>query len=198
MCYGISLYFPLKFNKSEVADYISFCPVEKYAELLDILYMQVPDVPLEFVNKGSLNEAGHIEVQLTEDSAVYLKEVSGKIWKLRKRDNNYIMLGTQTIDISEIHDMKFTIPFTGEWYYLGGQRLQADVTVRNGIKKLTATVEVNGEFMDYCTTYMPGEDGAPVFETGLVGSQYDEKRSAPAGKYLPSAEKRRYGHGCLK
>ena len=44
--------------------------------------MHVPEVPLEFVNRGSLNSDGRIVIQLTEDSVKYLKQVSGKVWKL--------------------------------------------------------------------------------------------------------------------
>ena len=44
LCSGISMYFPIKFVKSELTDYISICPVEKYAELLDKLYMQLPEI----------------------------------------------------------------------------------------------------------------------------------------------------------
>ena len=174
LCHGISMYFPLKFDKSELSEYISICPVEKYAELLDKLYMHVPDVSLEFVDRGSINAEGQVEVQLSEESADYLKQVSGKIWKLRKKDDNYVMIGTQTINIADLNDMRLTLPFTGEWYYLGGQRLYAEVEQIGSRKHLTAPIMLNGESAEYDVFYSYDSEGRPVFEEGTVGTHFDE------------------------
>lgn len=173
LCNGISLYFPLVFDRAELSDYIRICPVEKYAEFLDTLYMHIPQVPLKFVNRGSLGADGLAEIQLTEDSAEYLKEVSGKVWKQRESDGKFILLGYQTVNISAIRDLKFTVPFTGEWYFLGGQMLYATVQQYRSRKYLDAPILLNGNYTVYHTSYSYDTDGKPVFEKGRVGLQYD-------------------------
>lgn len=173
-CNGISMYYPLTFDRAKLADYIQICPIEKYAEFLDLLYMHVPEVSLAFVNRGSRNAKGLVEIQLTKESADYLKEIRGNVWKLRETDGSYIMIGSQTVNISDIADMKFTVPFTGEWYYLGGQRLYAEVEQHGKIRQLSAPILWNGEYTEYYTSYFYSISGKPVFQRGTVGQQFDE------------------------
>lgn len=174
LCNGISMYYPLTFSNSELADYISICPIEKYAKFLDLLYMHVPEAPLSFVNRGSLGSAGLIEIELTKESSDYLKEIRGNVWKRRSSDNSYIMIGSQTVNISDITDMKITVPFSGEWYYLGGQRLYADVEQQGHIRHLTAPIILNGELTEYNVSYYRTLRGRSIFRKGSVGHAFDE------------------------
>lgn len=174
LCNGISMYYPLTFDRAKLADYIRICPIEKYAEFLDLLYMHVPEVSLAFVNRGSRNGDGLVEIQLTKESADYLKEIRGNVWKQSASDGSYIMIGSQTVNIFDIADMKFTVPFTGEWYYLGGQRLYAAVEQHGSIRQLSAPILWNGEYTEYFTSYFYSISGKPVFRKGTVGQQFDE------------------------
>lgn len=175
LCTGVSMYFPLSSDKSEVREYLNICPVEKYAEFLDALYVQIPDVQMQFADKGSVNKDGRFQVQLTDGSADYLKEVSFKVWKQRKRDNNFIIIGTQTINMSEAKNLTFTVPFTGEWYYLGGKRLTTNgISKNDGFNQLFAPIQLNGESTAYNFSFSYGDDGKITFDKGTVGSMYDE------------------------
>ena len=174
LCNGVSLYFPLDFNKSELEDYISICPIEKYAEFLDTLYMNIPDITLAFENKGSINSDGFFEIRLTEDSRPYLKEIGIKVWKKRKRDNAYIKIGTQAIDTSNSDDLSFVAPFKGEWLYFGSQRLYVEGYMRQNINYLTASIWLNDEITGYNFSGYYGSDKKPVFTEGTVGMLYDE------------------------
>ena len=174
LCNGISLYFPLSFDRSALMEYIGVCPVEMYAQLLDTLYLQVPAVPMDFVDRGRLDENGQFEIQLTEDSADYLKEVTVKVWKQRSRDNTYLMIGTQTLDISENTDLIFSDTFNGEWYFLGGNRLYTEEVRRQNTSYLTAPIMLNGKSTEYHFSCTDDADGKPVIRKGLAGMQYDE------------------------
>ena len=171
---GISLYFPLTFDRSEMTTYLEICPIEQYAVFLDTLYMHLPDVPLEFKNKGSINKDGLFEVTLTDESGHYLKEVSIKLWKQRKKDKLYTMFGTQTIDSSDMENMTVTIPFNGEWYSLGGHLLDAMAKWKQNTNYLTSPIELNGETTAYNFSYSYNADKKPVFTTGTVGIAFDE------------------------
>ena len=171
---GISLYFPLTFDRTEMTTYLEICPIEQYAVFLDALYMHLPDVPLEFKNKGSINKDGLFEVTLTDESGYYLKEVSIKLWKQRQKGKLYTMFGTQTIDSSDMEKMTVTVPFNGEWYFLNGHRLDAMAKWKQNTNYLTSPIELNGETTAYNFSYSYNADKKPVFTTGTVGIAFDE------------------------
>ena len=175
LCTGVSLYYPLDSDKSEVKEYLAICPIEKYAEFLDALYVQIPDVQMKFADKGSVNADGLFQIQLTGDSAANLKEVGFKVWKQRKNDNSYFLIGTQTINMSNAENLTFTVPFTGEWYYLGGQRLTTNGSSENdGFNNMVAPILLNGESTAYNFSFSYSSDGKITFYKGTVGSLYDE------------------------
>ena len=114
------------------------------------------------------------EVTLTDESGHYLKEVSIKLWKQRKKDKLYTMFGTQTIDSSDMENMTVTIPFNGEWYSLGGHLLDAMAKWKQNTNYLTSPIELNGETTAYNFSYSYNADKKPVFTTGTVGIAFDE------------------------
>ena len=173
LCTGVSLYYPISSEKSEIEEYLGICPIKKYAEFLDALYVQIPEVQMQFADKGSVDKDGQFKVQLTDDSADYLKEVGFKVWKQRKKDNNFFMIGTQTISMSDSENLTFNVPFTGEWYYLDGHRLTTKGSWKDGLNHLVAPIMLNDESTDYNFSYTY-DDGKITFNKGTVGSQYDE------------------------
>lgn len=174
LCLGVAMYYPLSAQKSEVRDYLDICPVEKYAEFLDALYVDLPEVQMKFADKGSVGAEGQFRIQLTPDSSDNLKEVSFKVWRQRKRDNIYIMIGTQTVSMTAAQDLTFTVPFTGEWYFLGGKRLTTNGVWKDGVNNITAPIRLNDVSTAYNFTLAQDSGGKYVCENGTVGSQYDE------------------------
>ncbi len=72
---GVSFYYPLVYNEKEIRDYISLGMSEYYNEFLKAYYLNIPDLTVEYADKGSIADDGAFTVTLTPGSFNYLSHV---------------------------------------------------------------------------------------------------------------------------
>ena len=174
-CTGVSIYYPFRFKKAELADYLAICPIGSYAELLDDVYLRSYETTLHFQDRGSINEDGRFEITLTDDSKPNFSYLIGKLWKQGKEDGAYYLLGEQSFSPSdEQTTLTFRDAFTGRWYHLNNCPLSGEGVSEHGTETFHAKVSVNGEDTSYNFKSRNGLLNKTIITVGLVGKQFDQ------------------------
>ena len=174
LCTGISMYYPVNYKKDDLKAYIANCPVRQYAELLKLLFLQTPETPIEFADKGSINDKGEFEVTLTEESRQGLKEIGCKLWEYYGEGKEPFLLSMDTHEVKSGDKLTFTHDFNGEWYFLCGNRLTGSGVLKEKIFNFTADILCNGELTKYRFSVKRDADNKPIISKGIVGAEYDE------------------------
>ena len=179
-CSGVSLYYPLHYDESQLQEYLEICPIDNYATLLKDIYSNVPTEPIGFENTGSVNSNGRFEITLTDSSCPYLFGAEIRLWKEQENHpNNYVLLGTDAIEIygtNFLNDFsKLTLEdnFDGKWYHLEGHPLLTDVVLRRHTTSVYAPINVNGSdtllnFLRFNTA------NKKILSVGMIGVEQDE------------------------
>lgn len=174
-CTGVSIYYPFQFDRSKLIDYLTICPINSYAELLEDVYLQSSETMLHFQDRGSINDDGRFEITLTDDSKPNFSYLIGKLWKQGKDEDTFYLLGEQTLSLADAQTtLKFQDSFTGVWYHLNGFPLSGDSVRENGTETFHAKVNVNGENTSYNFRNRSILSGKTIITVGLVGKQFDK------------------------
>ena len=174
LCTGISMYYPVNYKKDDLKAYIAECPVRQYAALLELLFLQTPETPIEFADKGSINDKGEFEVTLTEKSRKGLKEIGCKLWEDHGEGQEPYLLSMDTFEVKSGDKLTFTHDFDGEWYYLCGHRLTGSGVMKENTYYYTARILCNGELTEYRFSVKRDADHQVIISKGIVGAEYDE------------------------
>ena len=174
-CTGLSVYYPFKFDKDKLTQYLGICPIKNYAGMLENIYLKQKDMSLSFADSGSINENGKFEITLTDESKPYFDYLIGKLWKEDTDGSTYHLLGEQTFSLSEEQKtLTFYDLFTGVWYHLNGYPLSGTGVWENGSELFHAKIKRNGENTLYNFSSKYDFENAPVISQGYIGEQFDE------------------------
>ena len=99
---GVSIYFPVQYERVQLRDYLDFCPIPYYKAILETIYANVPASTLAFADKGSIDEDGVFSITLTEKSRDYLAGVTCIVWKENKGGySDYVLLGADAVGLAD-------------------------------------------------------------------------------------------------
>ena len=119
---GVSFYYPLTYDKAEVADYLTLSVSEEYSKFLKNHYYDVPDIPIEFTDKGSISENGAFSISLTKESYAYLAAIDFMLMKTDSDGTRHILCTNNDID-KDYDNMNFKSNFRGVTLALNGHRM---------------------------------------------------------------------------
>ena len=119
---GVSFYYPITYDKAEVEDYVALSVSEEYSEFLKNHYCDVPEVPIEFTDKGSISENGAFSISLTKESYAYLAAIDFMLFTTDSDGTHHILCTNNDID-KDYDDMNFKSNFRGVTLALNGHRM---------------------------------------------------------------------------
>lgn len=119
---GISFYYPITYDKAEVKDYVALSVSKEYSEFLNNHYCNVPEVPIEFTDKGSIGKNGAFSVSLTKESYPYLAAIDFVLMSTDGDGTRHILCTNNDID-KDYDKMNFKSNFRGVTLALNGHRM---------------------------------------------------------------------------
>ena len=119
---GISFYYPITYDKAEVEDYVTLSVSDEYEKFLKNHFCDVPDVPIEFTDKGSISENGAFSISLTKESYAYLAAIDFMLMKNDSDGTRHILCTNNDID-KDYDNMNFKSNFRGVTLALNGHRM---------------------------------------------------------------------------
>lgn len=119
---GVSFYYPITYDKAEVEDYVALSVSEEYSEFLKNHYCDVPEVPIEFTDKGSISENGAFSISLTKESYAYLAAIDFMLFTTDSDGTRHILCTNNDID-KNYDNMNFKSNFRGVTLALNGHRM---------------------------------------------------------------------------
>lgn len=186
-CTGVSVYFPLTYDKKQLEEYLETGPVRNYCGLLDDIYSNLPEETIAFENPGCIAEDGSFEAKLSETSRFYLRDAIGRIWRESESiPGAYQLLmdgevETYNTDLERlVSDLTLNSTFDGHVTALDGHPLLLSVTPRLSMITYSAPICVNGEDTSYtfvCVKWRGKQKklftllGNGTDETGLVSRE---------------------------
>ncbi|MBQ7670456.1 MAG: hypothetical protein IJS45_07030 [Clostridia bacterium] len=141
---GISFYYPIDFNEKEINEYVSLGISDPYNSFLSTYYLNAPEKPVAFSDKGSQTEDGAFSVSLTPESVKYLSTVT---YNLIEKDGD----GTERILYSDIDlendwdTLTFSSLFKGTRKLYNGHPLcYAPARIEETVIEYSAPISING------------------------------------------------------
>lgn len=119
---GVSFYYPITYDKAEVEDYVALSVSKEYSEFLKNHYCNVPEVPIEFADKGSISENGAFSISLTKQSYAYLAAIDFMLMSTDSDGTRHILCTNNDID-KDYDNMVFKSNFRGVTLALCGHRM---------------------------------------------------------------------------
>ena len=119
---GVSFYYPITYDKAEVEDYVALSVSAQYSEFLKNHYCDVPEVPIEFTDKGSISENGAFSISLTKESYAYLAAIDFMLFTTDGDGTRHILCTNNDID-KDYDNMVFKSNFRGVTLALNGHRM---------------------------------------------------------------------------
>ncbi|MBR0120964.1 MAG: hypothetical protein IJM10_04165 [Clostridia bacterium] len=119
---GVSFYYPLTYDKAEVADYLTLSVSEEYSKFLKNHYYDVPEIPIAFTDKGSISENGAFSISLTKESYAYLAAIDFMLMKTDSDGTRHILCTNNDID-KDYDNMNFKSNFRGVTLALNSHRM---------------------------------------------------------------------------
>ena len=119
---GVSFFYPITYDKAEVEDYVALSVSEEYSEFLKNHYCDVPEVPIEYTDKGSISESGAFSISLTKDSYAYLAAIDFMLFTTDSDGTRHILCTNNDID-KDYDNMVFKSNFRGVTLALSGHRM---------------------------------------------------------------------------
>lgn len=119
---GISFYYPITYDKAEVEDYVTLSVSDEYENFLKNHFCDVPDIPIEFTDKGSISENGAFSISLTKESYAYLAAIDFMLMKNDSDGTRHILCTNNDID-KDYDNMNFKSNFRGVTLALNGHRM---------------------------------------------------------------------------
>ncbi len=146
-CGGVSLYFPLKYDKAELERYLTLCPSENYKKYFGRIYSDIPEETIAFSDRGSA-EGGVFQISLTEESRKYIKSVEFTLLQSEGEGDERTTkcMGVDNDAEADWESLTFCSNFRGTWLSLGNVYLYYNVLESNECHIIfSAPVLVNGE-----------------------------------------------------
>ena len=179
-CTGISIYYPLTYNKKQLEEYLETGPVRNYCGLLNDIYSNLPEETISFENPGCIAEDGSFEAKISDTSRFYLRGVIGRIW----RESEYIPgkyellmdgeVETYDTDLGRLFaNLTLNSTFDGQVAALDGHPILLGVTSRLTMITYSAPIRVNGEDTFY-TFICVKRRGRQIKVITLLGNSTDE------------------------
>lgn len=107
---GISIYYPVDYDASQLQEYLSLCPFEEYAVFLQESYLSIPVGDLvSFENRGSAKENGQFSISLDPSCLRYVSAVDFELSK------DGIVIGRDNNLYDQWDTCVFTSDFLGKW-----------------------------------------------------------------------------------
>ena len=119
---GVSFFYPLTYDKAEVADYLTLSVSEEYSKFLKNHYYDVPEIPIAFTDKGSISENGAFSISLTKESYAYLAAIDFMLMKTDSDGTRHILCTNNDID-KDYENMNFKSNFRSVTLALNGHRM---------------------------------------------------------------------------
>ena len=149
---GVSIYYPLNYNETQLQEYESTTPLRNYGKLLNEIYGDLPEVMITFKDPGSISPEGTFDMEMTEESRPYLRGVILRIWK----ESNVIPGTVSLLADNEVEtymtgfgrrlsDLQVSSHLDGEAYALDSHFLLLSVYPTARTQLYSAPVCVNGE-----------------------------------------------------
>ena len=174
--FGVSFYCPFIYNADEIEKYLELDINEPYNQILEDIYLNIPETTVEFSDRGSITEDGAFQVSLTPESARYAGNIN---YVLMTVDEN----GKQTAIAADndIHkdweNLDFHSNFRGITLALNGHPLfYKTVTGNDSYITFSSPVKVNGQTREYRFSFIWNSEefnGGHYMPGGLWGG-YDE------------------------
>ena len=119
---GVSFYYPITYDQAEVEDYVALSVSEEYITFLKNHFCDVPEVPIEFTDKGSISENGAFSISLTKESYAYLATIDFMLMRTDSDGTRHILCTNNDID-KDYDNMNFKSNFRGVTLALNGHRM---------------------------------------------------------------------------
>ena len=140
---GVSFYYPITYNEAEIEDYISLSVSKEYTEFLKNHFCDVPDIPIEFIDRGSVSESGAFCVSLTKESYSYLSAIDFMLMKTDSDGTRHILCTNNDID-KDYDNMVFKSNFRGVTLAFKGRRMYCTaLSNTNDYLKFETPVRIN-------------------------------------------------------
>ncbi len=181
---GVSLYYPISYDKSELRKYLATCPLEHYDDLLDEIYGTKPAKTIAFADRGSISEEGDFSVSLTEDSLPYLSSVTYTLDRKDPESGSFVALGTGCGLAYDPATLTYTSTFDGRWPSYAGMPLYTTVTqMLPHAVSYASPICVDGTDYEILSVYKFDEDyGDGSYAQSYVWGGYD-KHGIPSRDY---------------
>ena len=157
---GVSFYYPITYDKEEVEKYVALSISEEYSNFLKIHYCNVPDVPIEFTDKGSISENGSFSVSLTKESYAYLASIDFMLMTTDEDGTRHILCTNNDID-KDYDNMNYKSNFRGVTLALNGHRMYCSA--------LSNTID----FLTFETPVIVNSDAEQFKDTDRAMLQYN-------------------------
>jgi len=157
---GVSMYYPLTYNKKEIDTYVKNCPIENYGELLNSIYGHYPVLTVRLADAGRISDDGRFEVTLTPDSLNYLSSATYKLFQeVEPNSGEYRLLGTSCDVQNDPATVTYTSDFDGTWPSYGNRPLFTSIfqMVPHAVAYYSPVL-VNGEEYNMLSVYKYGEE----------------------------------------
>lgn len=141
---GISFFYPITYDEDEVSEYVSLGFSDSYNKFLTTYYLNVPEQPIAFSNKGSVSEDGAFEVALTDESKKYLSTITYLLIEKDETGKNHILFSDADIKSDWTH-LTFRSDFKGKRrIFYGHDFYYEPFCVENGITEYSVPAIISG------------------------------------------------------
>ncbi len=183
---GMSMFYPLRYTRSEVDDFLAINQSEPWNNIVSKMYTQIPDETIGLEDKGSI-EDGLFYITLTPQSFRYLREI--RFILMYEGDDTPIPLVArfdlmQDLDYNNPRIQAF-LPKT--MFSLNGTLIHtSQVDISSDDEMYASMLMRNNEIIDFRFARVKEEDIWKCYPLGIVN--YDETLGVPKKDYAQLKE----------
>lgn len=147
---GISLYYPIKYIKAKVDEYLTSCSSVKYKEYLQSIYGNIPGNTMVFENNGYIDDKGRYSIKLSQDSKKYIMDVDFYLLEYEEANKKFRRLCFDNDILIDKENMIYSSNFKGVFVGLDGHRISYNVTEASKENIIfSAPLMVNSQNLSY-------------------------------------------------
>ena len=169
--FGVSVYYPLRYNKNRLKYYLQTCPSKPYEKLLSKIYFNEPEVTVALKDPGSTDKSGRFAIQLAEGSERYVRSITFTLWKEEQGASGGLVKLGEGFNIHQDWDnLVFSSEFKGLWPSLEKHTLYTEIELTSAYSVVfSMPVQANGEKTAITTYYLFDADS---YEAGFFTHEF--------------------------
>lgn len=159
---GVSMYYPIVYDESEIRDYVALGISEKYNEYLERFYLNVPQKTIEFTDKGRIAEDGAFTVSLSKESQRYLSSIDFLLMETGGNGERSILCTDNDIQ-HDWENMTFKSNFRGVTVAMKDQGFfYSTLSSNDSYTAFTAPILLNGKSTNLRFYFINDESRQPL------------------------------------